>query len=55
LQRLSPLTGGCSRACAPAQRVRVVIRIAVSASAYRAIKATLPAGSIVYPPERSGR
>jgi hypothetical protein len=32
-----------------------VIRIAVSARAYRAIKATLPAGSAVYPPERNGR
>jgi hypothetical protein len=29
-----------------------VIRIAVSPRAYRAIKATLPAGSVVYPPER---
>jgi hypothetical protein len=32
-----------------------VIRIAVSPRAYRAIKATLPAGSVVYPPERNGR
>jgi hypothetical protein len=32
-----------------------VIRIAVSPRAYRAIKATLPAGSTVYPPERNGR
>jgi hypothetical protein len=30
-----------------------LIRIAVSARAYRAIKATLPAGSVVYPPERN--
>jgi hypothetical protein len=30
-------------------------RIAVSPRAYRAIKATLPAGSIVYPPERNAR
>jgi hypothetical protein len=30
-----------------------LIRIAVSPRAYRAIKATLPAGSVVYPPERS--
>jgi hypothetical protein len=30
-------------------------RIAVSARAYRAIKATLPAGSVVYPPERNAR
>jgi hypothetical protein len=36
-------------------RVRVVIRIAVSARAYRAIKATLPEGSVVYPPERNDR
>jgi hypothetical protein len=27
-----------------------MIRIAVSARAYRAIKATLPEGSVVYPP-----
>jgi hypothetical protein len=32
-----------------------LIRIAVSARAYRAIKATLPPGSVVYPPERNGR
>jgi hypothetical protein len=32
-----------------------LIRIAVSARAYRAIKATLPKGSVVYPPERNGR
>jgi hypothetical protein len=32
-----------------------VIRVAVSARAYRAIKATLPTGSVVYPPERDGR
>jgi hypothetical protein len=32
-----------------------LIRIAVSPRAYRAIKATLPAGSVVYPPERNGR
>ena len=32
-----------------------MIRIAVSARAYRAIKATLPAASVVYPPERNGR
>jgi hypothetical protein len=30
-----------------------LIRIAVSARAYRAIKATLRAGSVVYPPERN--
>jgi hypothetical protein len=30
-------------------------RIAVSPRAYRAIKATLPPGSVGYPPERSGR
>jgi hypothetical protein len=30
-------------------------RIAVSAHAYRAINATLPAGSTVYPPERNDR
>ena len=30
-------------------------RIAVSARAYRAIKATLPAGRSFYPPERNGR
>jgi hypothetical protein len=28
-------------------------RIAVSPRAYRAIKATLPRGSVVYPPERN--
>jgi hypothetical protein len=32
-----------------------LIRIAVSPRAYRAIKATLPAGSVVYPPERNDR
>ncbi len=32
-----------------------MIRIAVSARAYRAIKATLPPGSVVYPPDRNGR
>jgi len=32
-----------------------VIRIAVSGRAYRAIKASLPAGSVVYPPERNDR
>jgi hypothetical protein len=32
-----------------------LIRLAVSARAYRAIKATLPVGSVVYPPERNGR
>ena len=34
-----------------------MIRIAITPAAYRAIKGTLPAGSIVYPPERnsSGR
>jgi hypothetical protein len=30
-----------------------LIRIAVSARAYRANKATLPAGSVVYAPERN--
>jgi hypothetical protein len=30
-------------------------RIAVSPRAYRAIKATLPKGSVLYPPERNGR
>jgi hypothetical protein len=30
-------------------------RIAVSSRAYRAIKATLPSGSVVYPPERNAR
>jgi hypothetical protein len=30
-------------------------RIAVSPRAYRAIKATLPKGSIVYPPDRNKR
>jgi hypothetical protein len=30
-------------------------RIAVSTRAYRAIKATLPPGSVVYPPEPNGR
>ena len=30
-------------------------RIAVSPRAYRAIKASLPAGSVVYPPERNAR
>jgi hypothetical protein len=29
--------------------------IAVSPRAYRAIKATLPAGSVIYPPERNDR
>jgi hypothetical protein len=32
-----------------------LIRIAVSARAYRAIKASLPPGSVVYPPERNDR
>ena len=34
-----------------------MIRIAITPAAYRAIKGTLPVGSIVYPPERnsSGR
>jgi hypothetical protein len=32
-----------------------LIGIAVSPRAYHAIKATLPAGSVVYPPERNGR
>ena len=32
-----------------------MIRVAVSPRAYRAIKATLPPGSVVYPPERNGR
>ena len=32
-----------------------MIRIAVSPRAYRAIKASLPAGSVVYPPERNDR
>ena len=32
-----------------------MIKIAVSARAYRAIKATLPAGSVVYSPERNDR
>ena len=35
-------------------RQTIVIRIAVSPRAYRAIKAALPAGSVVYPPERNG-
>ena len=35
-------------------RQTIVIRIAVSPRAYRAIKAALPAGSVVYPPERDG-
>jgi hypothetical protein len=30
-------------------------RVAVSPRAYRAIRATLPEGSTVYPPERNGR
>ena len=34
-------------------RVFALHRIAVSPRAYRAIKATLPADSIVYPPERN--
>ena len=38
-----------------ALRVSAVIRIAVSPRAYHAIKASLPAGSIVYPPERNDR
>jgi hypothetical protein len=29
-----------------------MVRVAVSPRAYRAIKASLPAGSVVYPPER---
>jgi hypothetical protein len=36
-------------------RASALIRIAVSSRAYRAIKATLPAGSVVYPPERNDR
>jgi hypothetical protein len=32
-----------------------LIRIAVSARAYRAIKATLPPASVVYPPERNAK
>jgi hypothetical protein len=32
-----------------------LIRVAVSPRAYRAIKATLPVGSVVYPPERNDR
>jgi hypothetical protein len=32
-----------------------MIRIAVSPRAYRAIKDTLPEGSVVYPPERNSR
>jgi hypothetical protein len=32
-----------------------VIRIAVSPRAYRAIKGTLPEGSVVYAPERNSR
>jgi hypothetical protein len=32
-----------------------VIRIAVTLRAYRATKARLPEGSVVYPPERDGR
>ena len=32
-----------------------MVRIAVSARAYRAIKGTLPEGSFVYPPERDSR
>jgi hypothetical protein len=32
-----------------------MIRIAVSPRAYRAIKGTLPEGSVVYPPERNSR
>jgi hypothetical protein len=32
-----------------------MVRIAVSARAYRAIKATLPTGSVVYSPERNAR
>jgi hypothetical protein len=32
-----------------------VIRVAVSPRAYRAIKGTLPEGSVVYPPERNNR
>jgi hypothetical protein len=35
--------------------VRGVIRIAVSPRAYHAIKASLPVGSVVYPPERNAR
>jgi len=36
-------------------RVSALHRIAVSPRAYRAIKATLPAGSVVYPPERNAK
>ena len=32
-----------------------MIRIAVSPRAYRAVKASLPQGSVVYPPERDSR
>ena len=32
-----------------------MIRIAVSPRAYRAIKASLPTGSVVYPPERNAK
>jgi len=34
---------------------QVMIRIAVSARAYRAIKASLPPGGAVYTPERNDR
>jgi hypothetical protein len=44
----------CARA-AGSRRRKALIRIAVSARAYRAIKATLPPGSVVYPPERNAR
>ena len=35
--------------------VLVMVRIAVTPSAYRAIKASLPEGSVVLKPERDGR
>jgi hypothetical protein len=37
------------------EKGNLVIRIAASARAYRALKASLPAGSTVYPPERNAR
>jgi hypothetical protein len=39
----------------PGYPVSALIRIPVSARVYRAIKATLPMGSVVYPPERNER
>jgi hypothetical protein len=38
-----------------ARELQTMIRIAVSPRAYRAIKTTLPEGSVVYPPERDRR